>query len=1427
MLPGTTTCLIRSGRAAVTAAVALAACLLALPAAADAQTSYSISDLGAYATPVGVNAAGQVAINQSNAQAAVLGPARWAGGVTTALTSSEAPADESTADGISGTGEIVGNGYSIGLSWPTPSTETSFDSPIPSKGPQPGQAYIGVGAVDASGEVAINVGDLQGDDIAQAWASPSYGADLEAISSYGDPVATGFSTTLGVNGGHDLYRQTPSYGATPFSYELGSLSGGAAPVTLDFPACGLASDGTTVGPSSAAQSYGSGTLRLPDGTEEAIPVTPSCSAQPYSVNAAHDVIGLAAGGVDSLYANGTTSSIASLFPPGSGWSAATATEINDQGDIIGTGTYGGVSHGFLLTNGIVVNSTGDGDDANPGDGTCATSGGACTLRAAIEEVNAEPSSDSPISIRFAIPGIAAHTIPTLHPASPLPAITKPVSIDGTSQPAPLSDATSDGTSGLTLGVIIDGAGAGASADGLDLQAGAAGTVVKGLQIQHFGGGDGVLLAGADEQVADSLLTSDHVGVEVAASNDVVGAGNGLLGDIFFADGSPSASVQYTQGLSGQTTSPAALAAAQLQFGAGVLLTKPSAGAQINGDAIGVHGGFGFGSSDWDKLPGDGFPSTLFSGTPSAASLSGASVSATGILIDPTSGQISDVTIGGAKGPASDVVAGNILGLVVETAGGSVSGVSIGGSLFGSGVSIDGLSDLGTRNSASEYLDPLGNLIGLTASGNVSGLQVGEPGQGNVFDEDMVGLAIDGASVEAPEVQANTFGGSFSLGSVLGPTGGGLSLQGDNGFGVLLSDTTDALVGGPAGSGNTVASNLFGVVIAGDHASGNVIQGNTVGRVSSPASPLDFTDLTGISDLIGIGAFGPASGSAPVAQGTVVIGNTWQENVFGLFSVLTSGMTVQGNTAQGNLVGLFDVGSGGEQIGGSAAGQGNSFLADNFGLFLANYDPTPTDLQQAQVNANAVSEGTRQQALSEPDENLVFDDVDATTSAGLGPTSAQTPAAPGTQNTIVGNLMGVDGSGNANGNIVAALVAGDEHGVQIGGIAPGQGNTIENSAAAGLWLIGTGPHSPTAQILGNTIYNNENFTSNATGIPGLGIDLINAAGSASDPLETVGGFGFGVNPQDTTQPDSGPDNLQNAPVLTSATTSSGQLTITGTLHGVASTNYVLEVFADQNQNPFGAGEGQTLLERINLATDASGNAEFSSTVAVPASSYRFVSSTATTVPASGLGVTSEFSVNAPITAATGVTPAGAVSGSGTSGGSTGTATAISSLTTSTAKTTTSSAGGTTGSSATTVTSSGSTVAVIGTGASGPISLPETASCSSATSTPCTVTTTATIPSNAAGKASTAATKKKKKKKKKKKHAKSFTIGHGSLTLAPGAHAVVRFRLNPRGRALLRARHTLVITVTVKITGRDRATVTRAAQIQLTYKSDKTAKAKRKH
>ncbi len=89
---------------------------------------------------------------------------------------------------------------------------------------------------------------------------------------------------------------------------------------------------------------------------------------------------------------------------------------------------------------FIVNSTGDGGDADPGNGACDTGGtnsdGAteCTLRAAIQEANALSGADE---IEFDMPTTeAGHSggVWTISPVAAYPSITEQVSIDGRTQP---------------------------------------------------------------------------------------------------------------------------------------------------------------------------------------------------------------------------------------------------------------------------------------------------------------------------------------------------------------------------------------------------------------------------------------------------------------------------------------------------------------------------------------------------------------------------------------------------------------------------------------------------------------------------------------------------------------------------------------------------------------------------------------------------------------------------------------------------------------------------------------------------------------------------------------------------------------------------------------------------------------------------------
>src|SRR5215207_2642842 len=98
------------------------------------------------------------------------------------------------------------------------------------------------------------------------------------------------------------------------------------------------------------------------------------------------------------------------------------------------GLHAAEAEGLTLT----VNSTADDYDDWAGNGICATSTGACTLRAAIQEANKHSGPDT---IAFDIPGSNVQTIQLQSTLPNLNDTTGPTTIDGYTQPgsAPNTD----------------------------------------------------------------------------------------------------------------------------------------------------------------------------------------------------------------------------------------------------------------------------------------------------------------------------------------------------------------------------------------------------------------------------------------------------------------------------------------------------------------------------------------------------------------------------------------------------------------------------------------------------------------------------------------------------------------------------------------------------------------------------------------------------------------------------------------------------------------------------------------------------------------------------------------------------------------------------------------------------------------------------
>jgi hypothetical protein len=164
------------------------------------------------------------------------------------------------------------------------------------------------------------------------------------------------------------------------------------------------------------------------------------------------------------------------------------------------------------------------------------------------------------------------------------------------------------------------------------------------------------------------------------------------------------------------------------------------------------------------------------------------------------------------------------------------------------------------------------------------------------------------------------------------------------------------------------------------------------------------------------------------------------------------------------------------------------------------------------------------------------------------------------NKVMGNYVGTDATGTKDLGNADVGVNVTRASSTIGGVTAGERNLISGNHGVGVGIEG-------ASATGNRILSNSIF---ANGL--LGIDLGGDGTTANDPGD----------------PDTGPNYLQNKPVLYSAKkNAAGTTTIRGTLDSTPGKTFKVQFFS----NPKGTDEGKTLLGSTNVLTDGSGKASF--------------------------------------------------------------------------------------------------------------------------------------------------------------------------------------------------------------------------------------------
>ncbi|HZQ16339.1 MAG TPA: CSLREA domain-containing protein [Gaiellaceae bacterium] len=409
------------------------------------------------------------------------------------------------------------------------------------------------------------------------------------------------------------------------------------------------------------------------------------------------------------------------------------------------------------------------------------------------------------------------------------------------------------------------------------------------------------------------------------------------------------------------------------------------------------------------------------------------------------------------------------------------------------------------------------------------------------------------------------------------------------------------------TGNTIAGNFIGLQADG-----------TVPDHSGPISQNAYgIDVTGNGNTIG--------GSTPADANVVV-----DAAAAGIFVDGSSDFPVFNTTIEGNIVGLLPDGAtpapndgGGVEvafgqntkIGGPSAADGNVISANGtdgdilLGTF-GDSDGSNTLVQNnvigltADRSAEPYGFSTSENAIQITDHgfNTIADNVIGGTYQGIDICNSP-------QNTVVRNIVGSNtaslggpdfGVGNEGISMEngACQEVGFATGETIGGDAA-DGNTVVHSQLHNIAVDGSQSEvsyntvrstkgGPNIQVAGddNRILSNTIASAHTSGsLVGNGVQVDSGTGNtiSRNSIDLNDGLGIdlgsdgAVTPNDAGDGDTGPNGLQNFPVITSATMSGGQLTVDGSLDSAPSNlPYDIEIFQSPSCDPSGNGEGATFV-----------------------------------------------------------------------------------------------------------------------------------------------------------------------------------------------------------------------------------------------------------
>jgi parallel beta-helix repeat protein len=743
----------------------------------------------------------------------------------------------------------------------------------------------------------------------------------------------------------------------------------------------------------------------------------------------------------------------------------------------------------LLATFLVTSADDNGDDASPIPNS---------LRSAI--VNSEATSSTasdPNKIDFAI-GSGPQTISLL---SPLPFITRPVVIDGTTQPGYASNPL----------VTLDGRSAAGSATnpafGLVIFAPSSGA--RGLTISHFAA-SGVDLAGVGDQIFQCAIENNtNTGIIIAAVGTSVAQStiDGNSGDGCFVSNVPGNTIGPGDDISRNGSAGVVISGARATgnrviqdrvignlLGGGIFLSNGASNNQIGAPNQGNIVADNNGNAIW--LDGED-SSGVFSGS----DVSGNRIQGNIVEFNFGDGVLLSDAAGNLIGGRNDLAEGGGLGEGNVVSGNVNDGIAIGSSLSP--------GPPGSNRATANLIQ--GNLIGTNEDGTAISDGRGALGNqhsGVLLANDAFGNTIGGTiASEANTVTGNLVNGveirrnradqvgphdNVVLGNFIGtdPTGQGFlgdDNQRANGqSGVAIVDAPDNWIGMPEpGGGNVIANNSAeGIKITGSNSTGNLVQNNIIGSdISGQTNLGNFKEGIFVSSGSGnvIGGPDPHDRNVISANGGVGITLAFADSnaiVGNYVGTDSTGTRKLGNNQDGIL--LF-TGSSDNVIGGNVISGNdrngvviNSDTVDNNAsgnVLLGNFiGLDATGLARLSNSAAGVfisnspgfetgSDGTTIPAYPDVPGNLVANNViSGNDDAGV------VLFGPGSQGNLVqGNLIGTDASGVKTVDAAGASLGNTRDGVfldmaggnTIGGATASEANILAGNGGAGVTLFGVG------------------------------------------------------------------------------------------------------------------------------------------------------------------------------------------------------------------------------------------------------------------------------------------------------------------------------------------------------------------------------------